>query len=78
MIVCASVIIMKGNATHTRSHSQLGQYAKCSEAFRLQRIVRAPSRPAWWFPGGTAVHATIEAYLKARVAEQQNGLKQNP
>lgn len=48
----------------TRSHSQVKQYADCGEAYRLQRVARVKSRPGWWFPGGTAVHATIERYLR--------------
>lgn len=53
-----------------RSLSQLTDYAECGEAYRLQRIARAPRRPGWWFPGGSAVHATVERFLRARVAEQ--------
>ncbi|TVZ01223.1 hypothetical protein EAS64_33635 [Trebonia kvetii] len=48
----------------TRSYSQISQYGQCPRQFQLQRIVRVPRVPAWYFPGGTAVHATIERYLR--------------
>jgi putative RecB family exonuclease len=53
---------------YTRSLSQLKQYSKCSEAFRLQRMVRPrlPSRPASWLAGGLAFHDATEEYERAR------------
>lgn len=45
-----------------RSVSQFTTYAQCGEQFRLQKIARAPSRPACWFHQGTASHHVIEAY----------------
>jgi hypothetical protein len=71
----ASFIIMSG--LRTRSHSQLGQYAECGEAYRLNRVMRVPSRPGWWFPGGTATHSTIELYLREQY-RKENGLDGNP
>lgn len=56
----------------TRSHTQLSQWAKCGEQYRLTRICRVPSRPGWWFPGGTAVHKTIEIYLRSILSEQHD------
>ncbi|MDS2171579.1 PD-(D/E)XK nuclease family protein [Nesterenkonia sp. CL21] len=43
-----------------RSVSQLSSYASCGEAFRLERIAKAPARPAAWFVQGHAVHEVIE------------------
>ena len=37
-------------------------FAQCAEAFRLSRVAKAPSRPAAWFPHGTAYHHAIEEY----------------
>lgn len=49
-----------------RSASQLTSYSQCGEAYRLERIARAPRRPAAWFFHGTAVHHTIERYEESR------------
>ncbi|WP_073837481.1 PD-(D/E)XK nuclease family protein [Micromonospora sp. CB01531] len=47
---------------YTRSFSQLSQYAKCSEEFRLNRMVRPrlPSRPASWLAGGIAIQSAAD------------------
>lgn len=45
-----------------RSVSQVSSYAQCGEAYRLSRVALAPSKPAAWFPHGTAYHSTIEEY----------------
>ncbi|MER7445006.1 RecB family exonuclease [Micromonospora avicenniae] len=52
---------MRRTATH-RSVSQLSTFAKCGEQWRLEKIARAPSRPAAWFHQGTAVHTAIETW----------------
>lgn len=56
--------------TRTRSYSQWSQWSQCPRQFELARIVRVPRKPGWWFPGGTAVHATIESYLRQQAAEE--------
>lgn len=45
-----------------RSVSQLTSYAQCGEAYRLQKVAKAPSRPACWFHQGSAAHGVIESY----------------
>jgi hypothetical protein len=50
-----------------RSYSQLSTYAECPRRFQLEKVARVPRRPGFWFPGGTAVHATVEAYLREAV-----------
>lgn len=45
-----------------RSVSQYTSFAQCGEAVRLQKIAKAPSRPACWFLQGSASHHAIEAY----------------
>lgn len=44
------------------SYSQVSTYLTCGEQFRLERVVRAPSRPTWAAVGGSAVHAATEAH----------------
>jgi hypothetical protein len=43
-----------------RSVSQLTSWVRCGEAYRLERIARAPEVPAAWTLQGTAVHAAVE------------------
>lgn len=45
-----------------RSESQLNQYLRCPQAYKLGRIDRVWSRPAAWLPQGTAVHAVAEQF----------------
>lgn len=44
------------------SYSTLDQWFKCPKAVELAKIQRAPRLPAWWFAGGSAVHAATEEY----------------
>lgn len=50
-----------------RSYSQLSTYGQCPRQFELEKIRKVPRRPGHWFPAGTAVHASIEAYLRETV-----------
>lgn len=45
-----------------RSVSQLTSYSSCGEAYRLQKVVKAPQKPAAWFIQGHAIHEAIEAW----------------
>lgn len=45
-----------------RSVSQLTTYAKCSEAFRLQKLEKAPQQAAAWIAEGNAFHDTIDLW----------------
>jgi hypothetical protein len=56
-----------------RSHSQVSAYLQCPRSYELARVRRLKRRPGAWFPGGTAVHATIERYLRQQVAEEREG-----
>jgi hypothetical protein len=47
------------------SYSQASSYLRCGEAYRLERLVGAPSRPGWALPGGSAVHEATEEYDRA-------------
>ncbi len=42
------------------SHSALSQYLRCSEQYRLERIEKVPTPPAWYFIGGKAVHLATQ------------------
>lgn len=43
------------------SYSQVSSYIDCGYRYYLERVLRAPQVPAWWFIGGHAVHAATEA-----------------
>jgi hypothetical protein len=43
------------------SYSQFTTYLQCSEKFRLTRMLKLEEDPAWYFAGGTAVHAAADA-----------------
>ena len=45
-----------------RSVSQVKEYLSCPQAYKLNRIDKVWSRPAAWFPQGTAFHAVAELY----------------
>lgn len=57
-----------------RSVSQLNSYLDCSEAYRLQRVAKAPQRPAAWFESGTATHFAIEEYERSGRRESVDSL----
>lgn len=49
---------------HRRSASQLESYLKCGEAYRLEKIEKAPAYPAAWLTQGIAFHEAIEKWEK--------------
>ena len=51
-----------------RSVSQLNQYVRCPQAYKLGRIDKVWARPAAWLPQGTAFHAVAEEHEKRFVA----------
>uniref|UniRef100_A0AAU8GUG5 Cas4 exonuclease n=1 Tax=Mycobacterium phage BabyBack TaxID=3158877 RepID=A0AAU8GUG5_9CAUD len=51
-----------------RSVSQLNQYTRCPQAYKLARLDKVWARPAAWLPQGTAFHTVAETYEK-RLAE---------
>lgn len=50
------------------SFSSVDTLLQCGEKFRLQRVLKAPQVPAWYFAGGSAVHAATE-YLDRHMWE---------
>lgn len=47
------------------SHSQIASYATCPEQYRLERVLKVPSRPGWALVGGSALHAMTEDHDRA-------------
>lgn len=45
-----------------RSVSQITSYAECGYRYKLERVVKVPQTPAWWFVGGSAFHTFVEFY----------------
>lgn len=50
-----------GEITHL-SYSTLDAWFSCPKSVELRKIQKAPAVYAWWFAGGSAVHAATEAY----------------
>jgi hypothetical protein len=46
-----------------RSFSSFTSWLRCGKSWQLERQLKAPSEPAWWFVGGSAFHAAAEAFL---------------
>lgn len=44
------------------SYSSFTSYLKCGYSYWLERAVKVPQDPAWWFLGGGAVHTASEWY----------------
>ncbi|WP_200209069.1 RecB family exonuclease [Micromonospora coerulea] len=40
----------------------MSTFSKCGEQYRLEKVARAPGRPAAWFHQGTAFHTVAEAW----------------
>lgn len=59
-----------------RSVSQLNQYLRCPQAYKLGRIDKVWARPAAWLPQGTAVHAVAEQFEKRRYAGNPMSLEE--
>ncbi|MDT0472809.1 PD-(D/E)XK nuclease family protein [Streptomyces sp. DSM 41014] len=55
---------MGGPVVH-RSVSQYTGFVRCGEAYRLEKIVKAPQNQAGWFIQGTAYHEAIEKWEKS-------------
>lgn len=50
-----------GDIPHV-SYSTLTAWFDCPKQVELRKIRKAPAVPAWWFAGGSAVHAATEEY----------------
>ena len=49
-----------------RSFSAFTSWLRCGKAYQLERTLKAPSEPAWWFAGGSAFHTAAEKFLLAQ------------
>ncbi|MGI5245446.1 PD-(D/E)XK nuclease family protein [Dactylosporangium sp. CA-139066] len=47
---------------HWRSVSQFGTYARCSEAFRIEKVEKVKGRPAAWIAGGIGFHEAVDQW----------------
>jgi hypothetical protein len=56
------------NRDTARSHSQLSSWLECGKRFELEKVLKVPRLPGIWFPAGTACHATVEWWLRDRLA----------
>jgi len=52
-----------------RSFSSFTSWIRCGKAWELERELKAPSDPAWWFVGGSAFHLAAERYLLSTIGE---------
>lgn len=52
------------------SHSQFTTWLSCGEKYRLTKIVGVQEDPAWYFAGGTSVHAAADAIDHQLLKEQ--------
>ena len=50
------------------SYSRMNSILTCGEQFRLERVLKLPSRESWASVGGNAFHTAVERLLKAEVA----------
>ena len=57
-----SVTLTEEPKQHRRSASQLESYLRCPEAYRLEKVVKAPQYPAAWLTQGIAFHDAIEKW----------------
>ncbi|MDG9711125.1 RecB family exonuclease [Streptomyces sp. DH10] len=48
-----------------RSVSQYQTFVRCGEAYRLEKVAKAPQTPAAWFHQGTAFHEAVELWEKS-------------
>lgn len=56
------------------SYSALSSYMQCGKSYELAKIRRVPEIPAWWFVGGSAVHALTEQWDREKFPD--SGLDQ--
>ncbi len=47
------------------SISRLTSYARCSEAYRLEKVEKVPRTPAAWIASGTAFHEAVDQWEKS-------------
>ena len=66
-MVWYSVFMKKETTVSHRSYSSFTSWVKCGKAWQLERELKAPTQPAWYFVGGTAFHEAAENWLRSTV-----------
>jgi len=51
-----------------RSFSSFTSWVRCGKSWQLEREIKAPQSPAWYFVGGSAFHEAVEKYLRDEVS----------
>ena len=59
------------NTPDYMSYSRMNSILTCGEQFRLERVLKLPSRESWASVGGNAVHACIEKLLKSELQNKE-------
>lgn len=54
-----------------RSFSSFTSWVRCGKSWQLEREIKAPQSPAWYFVGGSAFHEAVEKYLRDEVANSE-------
>lgn len=54
------------------SYSRMNSILTCGEQFRLERILKLPSREHWASVAGNAMHTCIERLLKAEFSSRKD------
>lgn len=57
------------------SYSSMNSFLECGERFRLERVMNAPQRKAWWFIGGKAFHTATELLDRGEQDDPQQAWK---
>lgn len=56
--------ISPGKNPDYMSYSRMNSILTCGEQFRLERVLKMPSREHWASIGGNAFHSSVERILK--------------
>jgi hypothetical protein len=64
--------LLKQTLIGHRSFSSMTSWIRCGKAWQLERDLKVPSQPAWWFVGGTSFHLAVERYLKATLSQNES------
>ena len=59
----------------TWSYSSASTIAQCGMQWWLQKVARAPQRPAAWFSHGTSVHSAIEHYERSERRSRKSAIE---
>ena len=63
--------VSAGASPDYMSYSRMNSILTCGEQFRLERILKLPSRESWASVGGNAFHSAVEALLKSEISNKE-------